>query len=402
MMYIEDYLHVLVDNHMSPLDSDLHILASISKQVKKGVALTDRQYNLIVQKILLYRDRFESFNESSLLNVRLPLRSIDRSKYITLADTAEVYKATPYESYKSKWKWIKVRFPFSKKLISSLQETISKYSKIYFHKNGSHTHYFKLTETTLIDVVEIFDDKNFTIDAEILETYNTLKLLQKERDSIVPMYKDNAYRNLSKEALSFIKNELGTIENINVYKVYDRRFRYGCQEIDLTIPNSSLTSKIAIRTKTDCHIDSKSVTIDNVVGSLLELDRFPLLVVVDEADALEQIQMFYKSICNVVSPEEQIILFRSDTSNDYTVNDFIVDRKINNWLDSNIKIAYITNKKLPKLLLKGTWKPLACLTFTNVVMRHQLVNYCKDVSDLNIYYDEAPLRQNKNGYNIAL
>lgn len=405
MMFIEDYLHVLANSYLGIKDSDYHILNSISNQCKRGIALTDRQYNLVTEKIYLHKDKFEIFDENHLKNLRLPIREIDRSKYITVADSVEVYSGQVYETYKSKWKWIKIRFPFSKKLIGTMQNTINKYSKLHFHKNGSHTHYFKLNENTIVDIIELFKDKNFVIDQELLELYNDVKKVADSKDSIVPMYKDSVYKNFSNEAIAFIQNELGAIGNINPLILHDRRYRYGYFDVDVEIPNNkvdTLAGKIAMRTSTECFVESSNISLDTVVGSLLELDRFPLLVAVDDSRALDQIQAVFNSAREVFSPEEQIVLFREDNGNinDYTVNNFITDNKLNNWLDSNIKIVYITNKKLPKLLLKTDWKPLACLSFSKVTFRTQLSNYVKDVSDLIIFYDSNPIVQRRNGYAI--
>ena len=109
MTYIEEYLEYLCKEKLNSLQSVDAIYFSIYKQTVRGLGLTDRQYALVLKKI-------QEFVSVEDLPTKIPLRTIDRSKYIKLVDTANVYgQDTVYESYKSKWKWIKVRFPFSKK-----------------------------------------------------------------------------------------------------------------------------------------------------------------------------------------------------------------------------------------------------------------------------------------------
>jgi len=104
--YIEDILHYYVDT-IGVNDADRPILNSISKQCKKGIALTDRQYELVKNKMLdqknLFKDRDIDLENS--FEPRLPIRQIDRSKYICIVDTAEAYGNSPYESSKQSWQW---------------------------------------------------------------------------------------------------------------------------------------------------------------------------------------------------------------------------------------------------------------------------------------------------------
>jgi len=57
-MYIEDILHLLVDS-LEVSSADVSILTSISRQVKKGNSLTDKQHALVKTKLLAYKEQFE-------------------------------------------------------------------------------------------------------------------------------------------------------------------------------------------------------------------------------------------------------------------------------------------------------------------------------------------------------
>ena len=52
-MTVEDYICLLVDNKdFSILQTDLKLLKSLSAQIKKGVAFTDRQHLLSKEKLM--------------------------------------------------------------------------------------------------------------------------------------------------------------------------------------------------------------------------------------------------------------------------------------------------------------------------------------------------------------
>ena len=94
---IEDSLEYLVGlrkNVSFQLDSsDVSFLQSIARQTFKGTALTDRQCNVVKEKLLKYKDQFlkEDYNIDYALDyLRMPLREIDRSKYVTIAYYADV------------------------------------------------------------------------------------------------------------------------------------------------------------------------------------------------------------------------------------------------------------------------------------------------------------------------
>ena len=62
---------------------------------------------------------------------------------------------------------------------------------------------------------------------------------------------------------------------------------------------------------------------------------------------------------NVVAPEDVSVMHRrkAGTDSGKNYNEYIHEQKINNALAKNTKIVYITNKKVPKPLVKSDWRP---------------------------------------------
>ena len=61
---IEDCLEHLVFNTTKNvlLEDDVTIVTSIARQVSRGMALTDRQYNLMQEKLSVYSKDFKELN----------------------------------------------------------------------------------------------------------------------------------------------------------------------------------------------------------------------------------------------------------------------------------------------------------------------------------------------------
>ena len=156
--------------------------------------------------------------------------------------------------------------------------------------------------------------------------------------------------------------------------------------INLSTPDN-LAGRIAQRTNTYFLAKPTKYSLDQVAEACLQLDRFPILVLIDNGNELNQISSFYNSIKNFVSASKQTVLFRTDEKQTPNVNTFIHDNKINNWLDDSTEVVYISKHKLPKLLLKSSWKPMCVISLSSDRPRKHVNLYILD-NDLVIFYDE--------------
>ena len=399
---IEDCLEILVglklDYKFELNSSDRNILSSIGRQVFRKIPLTDRQFNLVSSKLLSYKDQFDKAGiinfELALKDLRMPLREIDRSKYITIVDSIKVY-AQPegQDSYKADWKWIKIRFPFSKKDIVKIEEIVIDHRKEYEHQRGSHEHYFRLTENTAFLVVEKFKDKAFVIDKEIIEIYDEVFKIKQNVEEHIPCIKDNILYNISENLLKVINEQTDDLT-----QVVDRHRRFGIENLN-QMPGESLKNLIAYRTDKSLQVQPSLNTIDDLFLSIYNLNRFPLIVLLEESNAEEQLYEFYNSVKNLISNQEQSVLFRQEGQTEF--NKFVKTKHLNNWVDKSTKIVYASTNKLPKVLLTADWSPIASITY-NSGMNRQLSTFISDRCDLVIYYDEhmSPFRRFSNLYEM--
>lgn len=399
MNTVEDYLELLVglqgDDSFDVDKSDKTILQSIGRQVYKGTALTDRQHSLIKDKLLFYKQQFadKGYNvETCLDSLRMPLRKIDRSKYIKLVTTAEVYANTVYETYKSNWLWIKIRFPFNKKNITDLESI--KPDTGYHHQKGTHEHNILFTEKNVLNVVEAFKNKSFEIDREILEYYEKVLEISKNPDSYIPGVYNLKLKNLPGNAVASIQDSVGklSIDTLALYK--DRSLLYGLvhfDEADLNkslLQYSNLSQRVVNRKSNRVFINRASWNLNELVNSIYELNRFPLMVMLDEDHAADQLSELHQAFRNLIDNSAVSVMFRLDNNTPATreFNEYIKDNSLNNPLDKNTKIVYINKNKMPKMIIKDGWAPSTVLSVSSTKTFNKL-DVFEVEADLTIHYD---------------
>lgn len=398
---IEDSLEYLVGLRKTVSfqleSSDISFLQSIARQTFKGVALTDRQCNVVKEKLIKYKDQLlkEDYNvDYALNNLRMPLREIDRSKYIKIVN----YQNLPC---------IKIRFPFSKNLISKLELVTRQLSRDdYFHEKGSHEHYFRLNERSIFEIITNFQPNQFVIDQDIIETYEKLVIMNNNKNEYIPGVYNLKLKNLSEIAKKYIFSSIGepTIDNLALYK--DRQELFGLHHFDENDLNTSLDNFTTLSTniinRTSCNVFVKDTkyTLQNVAESLLELNRFPLLVVLSEnSSPLDELYSVYNCLNGFIEKGESTVLFRLDNDKNFEFNNFIKKHNLNSPLDKTTKVVYISSNNITKPLLKSEWKASATLLMSSHKLVSKVQTYVSE-SDLVIHYDDNVsqyARFNQNG-----
>lgn len=383
MQYVEDYLEYYVEV-LGVKDSQKQILESINRQCHRGIGLTDRQYVLVNDALL---SALVEYKGTEL--TRVPLREIDRSKYIKLVSHAEmVGQDTVYLSFKANWKWIEVRFPFSKKDIVKIDELRGSIRNLeYKHQKGSHQHYFKFTAKNCVQILTVLANRNFVVDEELIEVKNQADQILANRFDYIPMLSpDNTFKNIDIDAnKDFLYN-------------VDKSIRHG-----YFVPyhlSTNLIEKIAYRLDTNICIDPDEHSLEEVFQAIDKLDRYPLLIPVEEHSAATQLEQAHMQVSKYVPNELQSVMFRVEkNSKEASFNSYVKNNNLNNWLDKSTKVVYINKSKLPKLLISEDIKPTSVFSFTSQRNNTHLTNYIKFNCDCIISYDKYPsLFWERNAY----
>lgn len=383
MIYLEEYLEHICKEYLSSLKPVDQIYFSIYKQTAKGMGLTDRQYNLVLQKVKEYVDVADN------VATKIPLRQIDRSKYITVVPHAEmVGPNSVYESHKSNWQWIKIRFPFSKKDIVLIEKIINNIERTkYSHTKGSHEHYFALTPLNAFYVVSAFMNRSFDIDKELIDLYNNVNVIMENKNQYILFSEENNLYNVSDEIKQYVDDVSNGYDRRLI--VADRSLRFSYKS-DFEIYSDNLIDKIAGRNEVEYLANPAVYNQENITKALSSLNRFPVVVLIDnDNNAYNQLIEWHNAFSNYVDNSLQAVLFREEsTAPTAEINDYIHVNKLNNWVDNNTKIVYIKKNKLPKILI-DKFKPITAVSKTSLRSSSNVSCYINFNCDLILYNDET-------------
>jgi len=206
---VEDLLEILAglqgQSKIQIESSDHNLLYSLARQVFKGTGLTDRQYELSKEKLSKYADQFTELDynfDNAIQNLKYPLREIDRSRWIKIVDSLDVDQL--YESHKSPF--IAVRFSFQKKLISAIEQINNKISSQPYHYDTvNKIKYYEYSERNLYEIVSAFKDKNFILEKNVEELYDTISNFKKENH--LPGIYDFKFLNLHPNCEDYASHE---------------------------------------------------------------------------------------------------------------------------------------------------------------------------------------------------
>jgi hypothetical protein len=383
---IESYLELLTglagNNTFTMQSSDRTILNSIARQVHKGVGLTDRQYEVVKEKLLSYADQFIALEypiHDAVKNTRIPIRQIDRARWIRTA----IIKDQLY---------IGVRFTFNKRLISALEALYNIEEKRLYDK-VEKIHYFIFNEINLHKVISELKEKSFEIDSELQERYNLLEMMHNNKNNYIPGIYGLKLQNLHAKAIDYMISSIGEpdIDNLAIYK--DRDQLFGIKHFDTDDLNNSinklttLSQKIVKRTRPHILVNSREYTFDRLAESMLELNRYPLLIVLNDDTDFSSLQTVHYSFRNIFSNDDFCTLYRkeNDVAENIEFNQYIKDNNLNNPLAINSKIVYTSINKMSKTLLKSSWRPQAAILMGS--MRSTKIDAYLQELDLVIHYD---------------
>tara|TARA_B100001013_G_scaffold636_3_gene511 strand:- start:4582 stop:5892 length:1311 start_codon:yes stop_codon:yes gene_type:complete len=383
------------------LNKDKKILTDIAKKVYRGTALTDRQY-AVIKKLLVnnystqFKNRKIDIHVSSTM-LRKTLRQIDRSSYIKIGKYKDhIYNPFGYDTYNVD-KVIIVRFPFNivlSKLIGEIKKLfpLQSYSS---KRNDKNKYIFPYTERIAYKIIDRFKNKIKDIDPLLLEIHKQCEEIDINKEKYLPGIYDYKIKYCSPKISQFYTEKFGNPDLSNLYLYKDRSEYLGLKHFNNAHLEESLkplddyTQKIVMRKTSVITCDKKKWNPFQIIKTMFTLKRLPLLIVLPvfpKQSPINNLIQSFNILKNFVNPKDISVLFRLENVNDgIAFNEFVRDNGLNNKLANNTKIVYINNKKIPKPLLKSSWRPegVLCLDTTR---NYSKVNQFEEEFDLVIQY----------------
>jgi len=385
MTSIDNFLkEYTVTRTLKPINHrDDEILASLSKQMAANIYVTERQADLAIKII---GENIKHLLQLSEI-IKNPkwdnsFRIIQRFKYLHLV------KNTNPDRF-----FIEIGFNHTKTFTKKLEELKNKLSTP-LTRIKNNVWQIPYSELDLYHLVELVKSQNFEISPEILEAQREIFEILKQEN------KDKVYIDIdaSENLKNRVSSEVGEIVNNNIL-LEDRKIGYQYEIFDSFFQKKSeknLIEKIATRTGPQIFISSKTHELNDIVSSLQELNRFPMLVIFDSLPEKSEknLKILRNSLMENNINEGVGIYFRhNNDQNGKPFNEQISQFQYNQPLNNNTVIAGITNLKIPKFLLKLKWQPKSVLVLAQVLGSNR-VKLLTDYCDLVIHYqDKKPLKE---------
>jgi hypothetical protein len=285
---------------------------------------------------------------------------------------------------------ISIEFTFSanlKKIISKAGTNIEK-----FHPCGNGRSFTAaLTEKNIVALVDLLTPLDFEIDEIIKNHYETIKSWSETEIKSQYLLTNMSNTNFHK----CITADLGIETPIDNNIISDRSVRYQYFTENPKNFGENLTEQIANRSKKIIWIDKAQHTLTEIVKSLIELKRLPLLVIFDNADNqkfMENLGFLNDALENNGIVDGVGIYFRLSNDNDgKSFNAAIAEKQYNHKLDDDCKVAGILSGKIPKFFLTNPWQPMSVITLdTKIGLRHGKTAVYSNCCDLIVEWGENP------------
>jgi len=356
------------------------VLYSIGSQVYRGKPLTEKQHQL-VKKLMLefYTDQFDNVGidiTQHVDRVRCPYRVVDKSYWVR-------------KIKKQDKEYISIRFPFSNSVIEHINDLKKDTDSDYFY--DKHIHNFLWSEINVYKVMNIANKfkEYFEVDDEVQEYYNTLVQFDLDQYDIIPSVKHNKFVNVPDDLRQYLEKKFPNIEN-SIVSIWDKRRLYGLHHFDPMVninEYSTLSQKILNRENSNLVIRSDVWSINQVLSSLYEIERFPIIVGLDgDNNPLDDLSIVYNATKGFIDNRNISVMFRLDNKTNKEFNQFIQTKGLNNSVDDNTQIVIVNRKKITKPILRSNWKPVCMLTFGQSRGYGTIFSTYIEQFDLKVYY----------------
>jgi len=386
IMNIDTLLITIINHNFNEISTDIpprdvKILHSLSRAVLNNDFITENQGRLLIK---IFHENIAIFNKiepniSTFLESPMWSRSfrpVDKTKKVYIADRNSYPKLI-------------IEFAFSTYIRKIISELVSK-EMSGFAESPGRLYVVDLTEQNVVNLVKHLKPLDFEFDSKVIQYYDTIASWSE--DSVRNKYLINTIDR--PEFQSSISIDLGINTPLNKNLIADRSIRYQ-YFTEKHVDNDTLTSKIANRLHPATWINKEEFTLEQVISSLIELKRLPLMVVFDANNPKKyysELKTLIKALNDNGIDQNIGIYFRiknEDTKSEF--NQLISDLGLNCHLDDTTKVVGVQNGKIPKFLLQTDWKPLSVLAIGHTLRNNKTAVYANRCDLIISYSDQPPL-----------
>jgi len=394
-MYIEDLIDRLAcyGNYLfhSPLTIayvDITIVTSLSDQIQRGNAYTEKQRGLalrIVSKYVGVLSADLGFDVGTLLKnpqFSNPIRVISGIKSISIVDrgTGPV---------------LAVQFPYNQELVDNIKkykDSLTNFQAININWNSEEKYWeFGFTEPN-IQFLCSFIDIGFVADEQFLKYRTEIQEIEHRIDEYVPIveYVNGHFRYRN------VVDHIPQPTSLNLVEVllHARRHGINCwdESIDIALESvDPVIYKFLKNSSGEVSFPPGETELDQI-SDILTFSENVLFVIPGgtEIDHLKYVHEYLNS--SKYQNEQMTVMFRLDSSSGRMCNEYIKEHKLNTPLSDKIKFVFVSGK-IPKPLIESGKTFDVIVHFGTNSAHYTLKNFVKNHH--NVISMNLPNRKNR-------
>ena len=380
LLKITSYTSPTIEEFLPARDSK--VLRSLTTAVSSSVFITENQSRLLLKLLTQYSSKFLNI-EPDIENI---LISPTWSKRFRAVDTT---KKVYIKTIKDKEPAIFIEYAPNgtiRKVLQSIGKVIEGSITVHSTKLIS----VDLAEKNIVGVVDLLKSHKFEFDQKITDFYEIIKKWQFQTECKKFIFGEDLYPLIQ----TALVDDIGHENLTNRLIVQDRKTRFHFLTKKTRENPEKLINLIAHRTQQKLWIDSNSHALPDLIKSLKELNRLPLLVIFDSHSAescTRNLQNLQNSLeKNEISKGVGIYFRLQNDTTGKVFNSFIQDNHYNSPMNSDTMVAGIQAGKLPKFFLKDcNWAPKSVIVLGSN-LRHSKSAVYSNRCDLIISYSDKP------------
>jgi hypothetical protein len=362
---------------------DCKVLRSLASSVVDQFFITENQSKLLVKILKENSKNITNFSQEIDEALKDPcwsksFREIEQVRKLFISKNSEDELV------------LVVELSFNSEIRKILTNLSKQHDTIIVGQNGKR-HYADLTEKNVVILVDALAPYDFDIDEKVKNHYDTIKSWSEQ--DYVNQFKLTNITNSNFQ--KHITDDLGISTEITQSIINDRSVRYQFFTENPKNLGETLTDYIANRPSTKLWIDKNQHQLSDVIASLKDLKRLPILVIFDTlvtSKYLENLQILSKSLQDNNITDRIGIYFRLENDEvGSQFNQLIKNQEYNYELGQDTQVVAVMSGKLPKFFIKNAWRPMSVLCLdSRMGMRHGKTAVYANSCDLVIEWAEQP------------
>lgn len=233
-------------------------------------------------------------------------------------------------------------------------------------------------------VFQIINLYTFEVSDELMQIKNQYDTIINNKSDYKPSieFSNGKYilKNVKENCQQMFYQNFGEITPGNFKIAIQKLKEYG-YFIDHQRESETLTDRVISTPSTRIEIDPTLYSIKELVKMMDNLNQWPAVFIVDYENSLSVIQQIHSHIQH----KKSVVFFRPDSTDQLYLKefkDFVVSNSLNSYIDETVDAVFISKNKIPKPLIRSSFKPTSVVLFS----KHEYGKLLAYINNIPIVY----------------